>query len=496
MKNKTVFSENIFNIYEYILSDLKTMGKAQDIKKILIDTIIFLHKNVDLSEADIVKKIIDDYLEKVKIVGKLSPGFSAGIKDVKNNITINVCTGFSSDKKNAKKITLNTSFDIASITKMFTSILLLKKEEHGDIDLDKPFSFYSLVLKKIDVPVLKVLKFGTELRTNGRLDDNDLSKIDRIERLKNVYIYNKNTFLYSDIPYMIVLFLFGNTLEEANLNYLRDFYSFYSNLGLKNTTYFKLEKTGGILNEQVTEEQIEIFDSKARLFEMEDGFVFGHAGLTSTIKDIQLLFILLYNGLLSENSLRRLITPVIYNQELLLDDFGKPIIRNGKIVYINRGMGVYINLGNISKCDISEFYSKNAFASAGSTGTYSVFDLDNGLNATYFSNIKSMSCSKVINTGNYNFGDEHDMIPKFFDTIVIGGTNTKRDGSIIRPDGSEMNFSRAMNNFKNEQFIILLKLRFLKLVLSEKIIEQTADNETRKNKLLELDKLFNINIEL
>lgn len=131
-------------------------------------------------------------------------------------------------------------------------------------------------------------------------------------------------------------------------------------------------------------------------------------------------------------------------------------------------MGVYLNLGNIIKSDIAKGYSKKAFAAAGSTGTYSLFDLENGFNAIFLSNIKTTSYSKTFFTDNYEYGDEQDHLPKFYKTTLIAGTGTKRDGKLIRPDGSEMSYSRATNNFKNEQFKILLKLKLAKRFLIKK----------------------------
>ena len=77
------------------------------------------------------------------------------------------------------------------------------------------------------------------------------------------------------------------------------------------------------------------------------------------------MFDFLNNGLLSSESLKDLVTSVRPGEKILLDDEGIPVLRGGKKVNVNRGMGVYINLGDIRACDISSRCSASAFAAEG-----------------------------------------------------------------------------------------------------------------------------------
>ena len=387
-----------------------------------------------------------------------------------------------SDIPNDEEITENSVFDVSSMTKMFTSILLLKEAERGNVDLNKKFSDYSPLLRKVDVPIIDALKFGVNLRTDRRLDEPDISKEERERRLKSTFVFENNTFIYSDIPYMLVPLLFGKTMEEATENYINKFYElFRDELGLTKTGYSTINMTGGTIKTDFNREKAlsknGLYNPKEDIFEREVGYVSGHAGVTTTVKDLEKLFNHLSHGLLSENSLKILTTPVQPESKILLDKEGNPVLRNNKVVNINHAMGVYINTGTIRISDIQVRYSDNAFAAEGSTGTYSVLDIDNGLNMTYLSNVRSGNYSKLINTGDYTYGDDNDEIPKNYETTLLSGTHFFNDeyliqdpsGSLIKPDGTRMTYVRATNNFKEKGLETLLKLRIAKKSLVKKL---------------------------
>lgn len=453
--------------------------------------------------------ICDEYLESVKAIAKISPGLSTGLYDEKENIVLNTYNGKMSDIPNDENVTISAVFDASSMTKMFTSILLLKEEEKGNIDLNKKFSDYSSILQNIDVSIIDALRFGCELLTDGRIDEIGIP-IEEVERrFKSTYIVDRNTFLYSDIPYMLVPLLFGNTMEEATENYLKKFYElFRDEIGLFKTGYSTINMTGGSVDVNIKDEdssysKIGFYDSKTNILEKGVGYISGHAGMTTTVIDLEKLFKSLSNGLLSKESLEKLVTTIQPDSKILLDKEGRPVLRNGKEVIINRGMGVYINTNSIRQCDIPERYSKTTFTSAGSTGTNSIFDLENGFNATYLSNIRSSLFSKTINTDNYTYGDDNDEMPKNYETTVLSGTHyfkgkyssTDPKGSLIREDGSYMTYVRATNNFKEECLDTLLKLRIAKKVLVRKAQTQYSDSEL-ENEIEKIELAFSSNRDI
>lgn len=480
---------------ENTLFELKSLSDKDKIKKSLLNLKIELIRSKDEDYKIVFDRVTNSYLKSVEAISKLSPGLSAGLYDEKLNIKLNTYNGKMSDIPNDDYIMEKTVFDASSITKMFTSILLLKEEERGNIDLDKKFSDYSPLLKSIDVKIIDALRFGVELRTNGRLDEKGISKNEREERFKSTYVFKKDTFLYSDVPYMLVPLLFGKTLEEATENYIRKFYEFYRyELNLSMTGYSLIDMTGGTVNVNLDKEKIsynkdKLYDPKADIFEKKLGYISAHAGVTTTVSDLEKLFLLLSHGLLNHKSLKTLTTTISPETKLLLDKKGKLLLKDDSPIIINRAMGVYINTGNIRECDIPSICSSTSFASAGSSGTYCVFDIENGFNMSYLSNIKSGLFHKWINTDDYTYGDINDEMPKHFSTTLISGTHTNKDGGILRPDGTLMTYVRATNNFKEEGIKTLIKLRIAKKVLLKKAYIEFKDDELIEN-LKTIDLVF------
>lgn len=464
----------IIESYEEVVREFVTSADKSEFKVLLLDVISKLVETKDEEYRFSFEAITKEYLKAVSAVAKLSPGLSTGLYDKKENIVVNTYNGKVSDIPNDDEITDETVFDVSSMTKMFTSILLLKEAENGNIDLNKKFSDYSPLLSNVDVPIIDALRFGVNLRTDGRLDELGISKEEREKRFKSTFVFERDTFIYSDIPYMLVPLLFGNTLEEATEKYINKFYELYSDeLGLAKTGYSTINMTGGTVKSELDGKDISydkdgLYDPKANIFEREVGYVSGHAGVTTTVRDLEKLFDYLSHGLLSEESLKILTTTIEPESKILLDKEGNPVLKDGRQVIISRGMGVYINTGNIRVSDIPARYSDSTFASEGSTGTYSVFDVENGLNMTYLSNVRSGLFHKWFNTDDYTYGDDNDEMPKHYQTTLVSGTGTIRDGRILRSDGSFMTYVRATNNFKEEGLETLLKLRIAKKVLVKK----------------------------
>ncbi len=490
------YLEVIKKVYDEVISNYDSLQKIDD--SLFKEIVILLLSSKDDSYENIYEKTIQNYMKAVSAISKLSPGFSAGLRDIKNDIVLNVYTGKKSDTINADLIDENSVFDVSSMTKLFTSILLLHEEKLGHIDLNKTFAYYNPFLKNLDIPIRNALKFGFNINTLGRIDENEISDDERLKRLFSAHVKDDNTFIYSDIPYMLVPLLFGETIEKATYNYLKKFYTFYrKELGLQNTGYSFINAAGGTIVSKYDSvfnkfEYMDngLYDPKANIFEGRLGYISGHAGVTTNVLDLEKLFGFLSNGLLSEDSLTDLVTSVRPGEKILLNEESNPILRNDKYININRGMGVYINLGDIRICDISSRCSVNAFAAEGSTGTYTFYDLANGFNACYLSNIRSGIYSKKIYTDDYVYGDDNDAMPKYYETTLISGTGTMKDGSMLRPDGTYMPYVRATNNFKEECLTTLLKLRITKNVLTERA-KLMFEGRELINELNKIDEVFN-----
>ena len=108
---------------------------------------------MDKTPNEVYCAIITDYLKKVKGISMLVPGLSTAIKDAKSGVSIYTYDGVT--KKDGQAVDENTRFDLASSTKLFTSIEALKLAEEGKFDLDKLVSEYKNgKYVNLDIPVL------------------------------------------------------------------------------------------------------------------------------------------------------------------------------------------------------------------------------------------------------------------------------------------------------------------------------------------------------
>lgn len=452
--------------YEEVIESLKTDKDKRYFEEIfssLLKIILETEKNPDI----IYKAVIDDYMSEIKKISVLTPGISTCLRDEKYDITLNTYINKLSDIPKDKDIEENTVFDSSSMTKMFTSILLLKEEEKGNIDLRKNFSYYLKDMPSIDVKIIDALKFKSEIRTDGRIDEDNITKKQIIKRIRNSYVYKYDTFKYSDVPYMLIPLIYS-ALYDSQEKYMQIFYELYSSLDLNQTGYYKKNITGGIVDIDLKSEKETYikngpYDPKARILE-KNGLISAHAGLATNITDLEKLFSHMCNNLLSQSQLTELITPSYSTLEKLRENNSICII-NGKETKVDKAMGVFINTGKLGISKVGPFYSKTSFASQGSAGTYAVFDIENKLMSSIMSNIKSTTHSKyIMYQGKYY--------------TQIGGTHSPKDGSLFNPF---MTFGEATNNLKEESYKTLIKLRITKIFLT-KIIELKKDEESLKRK--------------
>lgn len=450
----------IINEEEYkIILELLENGKLKEYR-FLIDMFDrekrFLLDSMDKSPKEIYQAIIYDYLKSVKGISQLVPGLSTGIYDAKSAVSIYTYDG----KLNEKGILVdeNTRFDLASSTKLFTALEALKLAEEGKFDLEKPVSSYKDgKYKNLDIPVSNMAKFYYDLRTDGRLDEKDgsLSLMELQRRLSETKVLNERTFVYSDIPFIILKDILPNS-DEYFKKYFND------EMNLLSTGY---DRNFGNLTGMRAGEMVN--DPKAQVMERYSIYP-GHAGIYSTSLDLVKLFKALDDGFLSHESMLKLITPAM-DSPILLDLDGKILFNKDKsgnslgVKKINRGMGVYYNHPEgIRISEMPAGLSDEAFAIAGFTGTWATFDLKNGLTANILANPLSSLGEKEFIIDNEKFKIV-DCGKKFADGVkfkVLGKTASALDDNIP--------FTRITNTLKEDAIYTLLKLRLAKNVLMRK----------------------------
>ena len=439
--------KSIITSEEYkLINELVCNGKLKEYRYLIDmfeDEKSLLLEMDDKPAYDIYNVIISDYLKVVKGISMLTPGLSTGIKDSKSGVCLYTYDGDMIDE--------NTRFDVASVTKLFTSLEALKMHEDGLIDLNKNVSQLNSKYS-LEIPAFKMAKFYYELRTDGRLDEN-ISFEELQRRLTSTKINSDNTFLYSDIPFIIL-----KDLLPYSDKYFKKYFN--DELNMLQTSYDNFGiVTGG--SDSLPH------DPKARLFEKYNIYP-GHAGIYSTSSDLVKLFDGLDKGFLSSNSIKNLITPA-HDEPILLNNDGSLKFKKDKngnnigVYNVTRAMGVYIkHPEGIRVSELTDVLSSDAFAITGFTGSYAAFDLKNGLTANILANPLSSDNVReiIIDNEKFTIADCHK---KFKD-----GTKFKVYGKVSQVGDEKIPFTRITNTLKESQIYTLLKLRLAKKVLMKK----------------------------
>lgn len=455
-------------IYELVIN-----GKLKEyhpIVEMFMDEKEELTSMIDKSPEEVYATIIKEYLMKVEGIAKLVPGLTTGIKDAKVGTEIYTYSG--KTKENGEKVDEHTRFDIASVTKLFTTTLALKLSEEGKFSLDRLVSSYKGgKYKYLNIPAEEMAKYYYELRTPGRLDD-VFSKNELNKRLSETSVVKEKTFVYSDIPFIILKDIIPDS-DEYFKKYFND------EMKMLNTSYDYF----GFLTGGEEDELNMVHDPKARVMERY-GINPGHAGVFSTSRDLVKFSDALRNGFLSDDSLRKMITPVV-KTPMLLDENGNPIMKRDKNgnaiepINILRAMGVQIkHPEGIRVSDFPLSVSDTAFVMTGFTGSHMVVDLKNGLTTNILANPISDNGQREVVIDNKKF------IIRDCGRVFEDGTKFKvvnRTSEVYDKEGNlitKVPYTRITNTLKEEQINVLLKLRLAKNCLIRK-----AEFESEKDEI-------------
>ncbi len=205
-------------------------------------------------------------------------------------------------------------FDLASLTKCFTSVLafLLIREHRLDPDAS-PFHYEPRFIHLTGTTIMDVLTFNVGLTTAGRIDDAS-SPEDGLHRLyQTVCSPPPRIRLYSDIPAMIIARIIESVSGMSYMSFLRE--RILKPLGMNETTStpdplrcvdyrFEHRLIDGSLKVSNGIPGI-VHDPKAALLQPACLDCCGHAGLFSTRQDMQRFAQALLGGeLLTSDELR------------------------------------------------------------------------------------------------------------------------------------------------------------------------------------------------
>ncbi len=275
----------------------------------------------------------------------------------------------------------NSIFDIASLTKLFTCVSILKLIESRLISMTDTIGYIDARFKNLrDVSVFDALSYRAYLKSQKRIDEAQ-SLENAKNQVFNIYqSHEQRTKLYSDMNALVLKYV----IETAAGCTFDDFLSreIFSKLGMLSTFGFVPEDKINLCVNYNYEHKIingkyiintkvppgTTHDPKARVLRNGNNAVSGHAGIFSTIGDMALFCQGLLSGKIIGNNTLRLIgiphTGFIkasgqYQQYMGLLCFSKSRVKRFS--------------------EVPEWMHSTAFALSGYTGCHIAIDPVNGI---------------------------------------------------------------------------------------------------------------------
>ena len=271
-------------------------------------------------------------------------------------------------------------FDLASITKLFTGMSVLKLWESGRLDLDLPVTRYApqfvhLTKTRVD----ELLGFETGLRTDQRVDA-CLSREKGLEELFSIRpVPNAGQRAYSDMHAMVLKYIVEGASGKSYLEYLHS--EILDPLGMESTfglvpeslrercvscdREHRIEKERWIVRDGVKPGTPH--DPKARLLNTPEDCC-GHAGLFATIGDLEIFCRGVLEGrILSDGTLRY----------MARNRTGHPVEGGGYTQYL--GCQCYVRHPEQVHSEVPVYMSDRSIAISGFTGHHLSVDPERGI---------------------------------------------------------------------------------------------------------------------
>lgn len=372
---------------------------------------------------------------------KMTPGvvISYGTNDYKETIVV----GNREEVKlidgklvpSVSKMQEDTIFDLASITKLYTSISILKLVEKGLISLEDEITKYLPNFKNLkEVTIFDLLSFKVPLKTSKRID---LAKDykEAFSVLEDIEIGYLDTYdnPYTDMGAIVLKYVIEAVTKMPYYDFLDK--EILKPCGLTDThvlvpsyklnrvasTRFggNISKDGEFLRDLSGKVGMP-HDPKARALNQEGHDLPGHAGLFSTASDMSNLAKSLINKEVLTNS---------YLEEMALNRTGKRIILGQEIKYIQYfGYLCYSKHPHLADSELFHAMSGKSFASGGFTGGQ--FTLD-PMNEIYF----YLGTNRVHNRVVRDFSKNYQDIEDKDGTLVTNASrfSWERDEYLVHP---------------------------------------------------------------
>ena len=419
------------------------------------------------------KSKIEDKVRYAVNEQEMVPGmvFSYGTKNYRETVVIGNSQEINFDQENhmisdIEKISEDTIFDLASTTKLFTSLSILKLVQDNFIKLEDKITKYAPQFKNLqEVTIFDLISFKVPLKTSKRVDK-AMCREEAEQILEHIEIDHQNNRLnpYTDMGAMILKYVIENVSGMSYYNYLRK--NILNPLSMNDTFVTipknkldivvstngdgKYYKDGNYIINTLNTKGI-AYDPKAQVMGQKDGNLSGHAGLFSSAKDMTNL---------ARNIIKGQILDEDYVEMLARNRTGRKYFDLGKEKYIQYlGFLCFSKHPISSNSEVFHALSGRSFASPGWTGTQLTVD---PINELYFFLGSNRSHNRM------TFID-----PVYRDKIEI---NEKGKKTILLPDGSRK-IDASQFAFERDEVIVHPAL---KLAIQYKILEDICPCEKRE----------------
>lgn len=316
-------------------------------------------------------------------------------------------------------------FDLASLTKLFTGLLLMRLYEQGKIDLDAPVTRYAPAFRNLpDLTVRQTAWFERAVRTPERVDQ-AATREEALARLFAASAEENGPRPYSDMPAMVIKYVLEGAGGASYMDLLRR--EILEPLGMGETFCLvpaelrprcvstdrehRIEQGRYILRDGVAPGTPH--DPKARILSLEGDDCPGHAGLFSTAGDmIRLCQGVLAGKVVSASSLRMMAE----------NHVGRPLPGGGFSQCL--GCLCYVRHPDQHFSETPVFMSDTALGLSGFAGNHLALDPERGVFEFYLG-------SRVLNRLSV-------LVPKPGETIRDYGLNGDGTGAVLWPDGEKV----------------------------------------------------------
>ena len=336
--------------------------------------------------------------------------------------TVLTAHGGLADEKTGRPLTEDSLFDLASITKLFTALIVMRLREEGCLDLTRPVTAYAPQFTRLcGVTVDQVLGFEIGLTTAARLDTQPSAEAARA-LLNDIQPGEVTGRAYSDMHAMVLRYVVEGAAGEDYATLLHRL--ILAPLGMASTYLVVPENRRSLCVSCDNEHRLERgrfilrdgvapgtpHDPKARVFWPEPC---GHAGLFSTRGDlVKLCQGLLRGDLISRDSL------------LFMSRNRTGHQRPDGTYQQYLGAQCYVKHPIQRHSEVPPYESDKAISLSGFTGHHISVDIENGVFALFLGS----RCQNRLTV----------LVPEEGKSLTDYGLNPDGTGCIFWPDGTRV----------------------------------------------------------